>query len=79
MSSLSQDLEDIVHVVDNRKGLAVELAAAPADVRRDIQLRLVELLALPDFLEAVEWTLAAGSGYERKYEIERRLQQLANA
>ncbi|WP_165768402.1 nucleotidyl transferase AbiEii/AbiGii toxin family protein [Hymenobacter amundsenii] len=73
---LSQDLEDLVHVVDNRLELATELAAADADVRADIRKRLLELLAHPDFLEAVEWTLPAGSGYERKYEIERRLQQL---
>lgn len=68
-----------MHVVDNRKELAVELAAVPADVRRDIQQRLVELLAYHDLLEAVEWTLAAGSGYERKYEIDWRLQHLDDA
>jgi len=73
---LSQDLEDLVHVIDNRLELATELAAADAAVRADIKQRLLELLAHPDFLEAVEWTLPAGSGYERKYEIERRLQQL---
>ena len=73
---LSQDLEDLVHVIDNRLELATELAAADAAVRADITQRLLELLAHPDFLEAVEWTLPAGSGYERKYEIERRLQQM---
>lgn len=76
---LNQDLEDVVHVVDSRKELAVELAAAPADVRRDNQQRLLELLAYPDLLEAVEWTLVAGSSYERMHEVERRLQHLADA
>lgn len=73
---LSQDLEDLVHVVDNRRELAGEIAAAAADVRADIQRRLTELLAHPNFLEAVEWTLPYGSGYERKYEIARRLEQI---
>jgi predicted nucleotidyltransferase len=73
---LSQDLEDLVHVVDNRRELAAEVAAAAPDVRADVQQRLAQLLAHPDFLEAVEWTLPYGSGYERKFEIARRLTQL---
>lgn len=74
---LSQDLEDVVHVVDNRPELIREVLFTEANVRDDIKQRLKELLAHPDFLEAVEWTLPYGSGYERKYEIERRLQQLS--
>ncbi|GAA3976433.1 nucleotidyl transferase AbiEii/AbiGii toxin family protein [Hymenobacter antarcticus] len=73
---MSQDLEDLVHVVDNRSELTAEIAAASADVRADIQQRLAELLTHPDFLEAVEWTLPYGSGYERKVEIARRLEQI---
>ncbi|MGY3091290.1 putative nucleotidyltransferase [Hymenobacter sp. UYAg731] len=73
---LSQDLEDLVHLVDNRQELSADIAAAAPDVRADIQQRLAELLAHPDFLEAVEWTLPYGSGYGRKGEIARRLQQL---
>lgn len=74
---LSQDLEDVVHVVDNRAELIWEVLATEADVREDIKQRLEELMGHPNFLEAVEWTLPYGSGYERKYEIERRLQQLS--
>ena len=73
---LSQDLEDLVHVVDNRRELADEIAAAAPDVRAGIRQRLDELLGHPDFLEAVEWTLPYGSGYERKDEIARRLEQM---
>jgi hypothetical protein len=37
----------------------------------------VPLLTHPDFREAVEWTLPDGSGYERRLEIERRLENIA--
>jgi hypothetical protein len=74
---LSQDLEDVVHVVDNRPQLAEEVAIADEEVRRYIQQQIQEVLAHPDLLEALEWTLPAGSGYERKFEIERRLQHVA--
>jgi predicted nucleotidyltransferase len=74
---LSQDLEDLVHVVDNRPQLAQEVTAADNGVRQHLQQYIQELLAHPDLLEALEWTLPAGSGYERKFEIERRLRHLA--
>jgi predicted nucleotidyltransferase len=73
---LSQDLEDLVHVVDNRVELVAEIAAAAPDVRADIRQRLAQLAAHPDFLEALEWTLPYGSGYERKAAIALRLEQL---
>ena len=73
---LSQDLEDLVHVVDNRQELADEIAAAASDVQADIRQRLNQLLSHPDFLEALEWTLPYGSGYERKFAIVRRLELL---
>ncbi|HEX8656215.1 MAG TPA: nucleotidyl transferase AbiEii/AbiGii toxin family protein [Hymenobacter sp.] len=74
---LSQDLEDLVHVVDNRPALAREVAAAATEVRVAVQQGVTELLAHPDFQEAVEWTLPYGSGYERRAEIERRLKNIA--
>ncbi|RTQ53744.1 hypothetical protein EJV47_03145 [Hymenobacter gummosus] len=76
---LSQDLEDVVHVVDNRLQLEREVAQARAGVRGYIQHRLGELLAHPDLLEALEWTLPPNSGYERKFEIERRFRRMAEA
>jgi predicted nucleotidyltransferase len=76
---LSQDLEDVVHVVDNRLHLEREVAQAGEGVRGYIQYVLSELLAHPDLLEALEWTLPYGSGYERKFEIERRLRRMAEA
>lgn len=73
---LSQDLEDVVHVLDNRLGLPGEVNAADAAVRQYIREQVTELLHHPDLLEALEWTLPYGSGYERKFELERRLRQL---
>lgn len=73
---LSQDLEDLVHVLDNRLGLPDEVNAADVAVRQYIREQVTELLHHPDLLEALEWTLPYGSGYERKFELERRLRQL---
>lgn len=73
---LSQDLEDIVHVVDNRPTLAVEVAAAEPAVRAYINQQLSELLLRPELLAVLEGVLPPGSGYERKYEIERRLRNV---
>lgn len=44
---VSQDLEDIVHLVDNRVELAAELAQAEGPVRAYVQQQLHELLAHP--------------------------------
>ncbi|MBO3272372.1 nucleotidyl transferase AbiEii/AbiGii toxin family protein [Hymenobacter defluvii] len=76
---LSQDLEDVVHVVDNRLQLESEVWQAHEGVRGYIQQRLGELLARLDLLEALEWTLPFNSGYERKFEIERRLRRMTEA
>lgn len=73
---LSQDLEDIVHVVDNRPTRAAEVAAADSAVRTYIHQQLLELLARPELLDVLEEVLPPGSGYERKYEVGRRLRQL---
>ena len=73
---MSQELEDLVHVVDNRLELAGGIAAAAAAVRADSQQRLADLLTHPDFLEAVEWTLPYSSDYARKDAMARLLEQL---
>ena len=75
----SQDLEDIVHVVDNRPLLPTEVAAADPALRGYVSQELTALLARPELLEVIEGVLAPGSGYERKYEVERRLRQLLNS
>jgi predicted nucleotidyltransferase len=75
---LSQDLEDLVHVLDNRFTLPDEIAASESGVRADISQRVNALLLHPDLLEALEWTLPPGSGYERKHEMVRRLHLLMN-
>ncbi len=74
---LSQDLEDLVHVLDNRLTLPEEVSVAEPAVRQYIREQVAELLRHPDLLEALEWTLPYGSGYERKFELERRFRLLA--
>ncbi|RZJ86553.1 MAG: hypothetical protein EOO60_13290 [Hymenobacter sp.] len=73
---LSQDLEDLVHVLDNRPALPEEVADADEAVRHYINQQATDLLRHSDLLEALEWTLPYGSGYERKFEMERRLRRL---
>ena len=75
----SQDLEDIVHVVDNRLELAVEVTAAGSAVRAYIRGQLMALLARPEVLDVLEGVLPPGSGYERKYEVARRLRALIDS
>ena len=76
---ISQDLEDIVHVVDNRPALMQEVADAELSVRTYISQQLTELFGRPELLDVVEGVLPPGSGYERKYEVGRRLRQLINS
>lgn len=75
----SQDLEDIVHVVDNRPALVLEVAEAGSDVRTYISQQLTELFDRPELLDVVEGVLPPGSGYGRKYKVERRLRQLTSS
>ncbi|GGF27915.1 nucleotidyl transferase AbiEii/AbiGii toxin family protein [Hymenobacter cavernae] len=72
----SQDLEDIVHVLDNRPALPIEVSAADPELRTYVSQQVVALLSRPELLDVLEGVLPPGSGYERKYEIERRLRQL---
>ncbi|WP_460586158.1 hypothetical protein [Hymenobacter arcticus] len=50
---LSQDLEDIVHLVANRLELQAELSQADPSARGYAQQQLQELLAHPAFAEAL--------------------------
>lgn len=72
----SQDLEDIVHVVDNRRDLPAEVAAADPALGAYVSEQIALLLGRPELLDVLEGVLPPGSGYERKYEIERRVRQL---
>ncbi|RZK98695.1 MAG: hypothetical protein EOO62_26035 [Hymenobacter sp.] len=58
---VSQDLEDIVHLVDNRPALRAGLARADASVRAYVQRQVQELLAHPAFAEALAWTVPYGA------------------
>lgn len=73
----SHDLEDIIAVVDGRRELASEVAAAPTDVRGYIGTEIRALLDDPNFLEALGGFLlpdAASQG--RRLLLETRLRAL---
>jgi predicted nucleotidyltransferase len=54
----SHDLEDILTVVDGRAELAVELSAAPAEVREAVSRAFASMLADEDFANALPGLLA---------------------
>lgn len=74
---VSQDLEDIVHLVDNRAELATELAQASGGVRAYVHQQLLDLLAHPLFTEALAWTVPYGADYTYQQILQQRFQQLA--
>jgi hypothetical protein len=74
---VSQDLEDIVHLVDNRRELRAELIQADASVRVYVQQQLQELLAHPAFAEALSWTVPYGADYTYQAALHQRLRELA--
>lgn len=75
---VSQDLEDIVHLVDNRAELLAELIQAEDTVQTFVRQQLHELLAHPAFAEALSWTLPYGADYTYQETVHQRLRELAN-
>ncbi|RPD44285.1 hypothetical protein DNI29_21475 [Hymenobacter sediminis] len=75
---LSNDLEDIVYVLDNRPALGAEVAAASPAVRSYIATEIRQLLRHPELREAIDCQLPYGYGDERKFIIERRLHSLTS-
>ena len=74
---VSQDLEDIVHLVDNRRELRAELTQADASVQVYVRQQLQELLAHPAFAEALSWTVPYGADYTYQAAVHQRLRELA--
>lgn len=74
---LSNDLEDIVYVLDNRAEFATEAAAASAAVRSYLATEFSQLLLHPEIREAIDCHLPYGSGKERQYIIESRFRAIA--
>ena len=74
---VSQDLEDIVHLVDNRLELATELAQASGGVRAYVRQQLQNLLGHPLFAEALAWTVPYGADYSYQQLLQQRLRELA--
>ena len=76
---LSNDLEDIVYVVDNRPELAMEVAVASGAVKTYLAAEVQQVLQHPEIQEAIDCLLPYGSGDERKYLIENRLRAVIAA
>ena len=70
---VSQDLEDIVHLVDNRTELPTELTRMPRTVQGYVRQQLRELLAHPAFAEALSWTIPCGADYTYQEAVHQRL------
>lgn len=69
---MSQDLEDVVAVIDGRPELLDELPAAPEDVRRFTQTRMAQLDAEPFFQQALPGFLPSGQEGEMRLPILRQ-------
>ena len=54
----SHDLEDVLNIVDGRQELAVEMAAAPAELRQAVATAFAQLLKNPDFLNVLPGLIA---------------------
>ena len=70
----SHDLEDIINLVDGRKELAGEIAAAAVDVRAYIAEQFQALLAHPDFDYAIQGNLQDSNRADLLYQ---RWEQIA--
>ncbi|MFO1251892.1 MAG: hypothetical protein U1E77_12380 [Inhella sp.] len=54
----SHDLEDVLNIVDGREELALELRAAPTELRAAVAATLAPLLANPDFANVLPGLIA---------------------
>lgn len=54
----SHDMEDVLNIVDGRKELIDEMAAAPAELRQAVALAFQKLLSNPDFANVLPGLLA---------------------
>jgi hypothetical protein len=76
----SHDLEDIITVVDGRPEIVREIAAAPADVRAYVASTFRELLANPDFIDALTGFLMPDAASQaRRPILEERLRSLSGS
>lgn len=62
---VSEDMEDIVSVIDGASGVAEKLAGAPETVRRYIQEQFQRLLKNELFVECIQGHLGPGTGAGR--------------
>jgi hypothetical protein len=76
---LSNDLEDILYLLDNRPELAEEVALASATVRPYLAVEISQLLRHPELLEAIDDYLPYGSGPTRGTLLKQRLQSIVLA
>lgn len=75
----SHDLEDVITVIDGREELAAETRAAPAAVRDALAGQLTELVANPDFNDALAGMLPGDLGSQARLPgLYERLAELAS-
>jgi hypothetical protein len=76
----SQDLEDIIAVVDGRPEIVNDVAAADAEVRGYIAAEIQAMLDQPDFTEALAgFLLPDRASQARRGLLQDRLRQLSTA
>lgn len=76
---LSNDLEDIIYVVDHRPELEAEVAAASGTLRTYLAGEIARLLQHPEIKEAIDCHLPYGAGDGRSSVIARRLSAIVRA
>lgn len=54
----SHDLEDVLNIIDGREELAVEIAAAPVELRQAVGLAFAQLVKNPDFANVLPGLIA---------------------
>lgn len=73
----SQDIEDVITVIDGRPELCVEIEASRAEVGFFIAEEFRQLLADTNFVSNIEWHLPLGAGGTSRVPIvESRMQEI---
>jgi len=75
---LSQDLEDILFVMEGRKNFLQDLREGPEDVLNFVRKSSVEISKMPDFEQAVMGNMPRGLVFERQQVILRMFTQLSS-
>ena len=75
----SQDLEDIITLVDGRPEMVAEIASSPVKLRRYLADEVTQLLAVQGFLDAMPGHLPPDSASQRRLPlVMERLKQIGD-